>query len=172
MAPGSDGLIFLPYLLGERAPIWNANARGLYFGINIKHEQKHFVRATIEGILYEICSIGKVWVEHRLIDSLYVNGPFASLPLWAQIIANMFNKPVYVSDNHHSVGTGALLLSLTGMGVYKNLEEASRTIQFQHIFLPDKNDHGIYMSYFAIFERLSSKLEEEFSQIALLQQLH
>ncbi|MEP7143185.1 MAG: gluconokinase [Ferruginibacter sp.] len=172
VAPGSDGLIFLPYLLGERAPIWNANARGLYFGINIKHEQKHFVRATIEGILYEIYSIGKILEEHRLIDSLYVNGPFASLPLWAQIIANMFNKPVYVNDNHHSVGTGAFLLSLTGMGVYKNLEEASATIQFQHIFLPNENDHRVYMNYFAIFERLSIKLEEEFSQIALLQQLH
>jgi gluconokinase len=51
---GSEGLLFLPYLLGERAPIWNANARGVYFGINIKHEQQHFVRATVEGILYEI----------------------------------------------------------------------------------------------------------------------
>ncbi|MEP7108076.1 MAG: gluconokinase [Ferruginibacter sp.] len=171
VAPGSDGLIFLPYLLGERAPIWNANARGLYFGINIKHEQKHFVRATIEGILYEIYSIGKILAEHRSIDSLYVNGPFASLPLWAQIIADMFNKPVYVNDNHHSVGTGALLLSLTAMGVYKNLEEASGTIQFQHIYLPCEKDHSTYMNYFAIFERLSSKLEEEFSQIALLQQL-
>ncbi len=172
VAPGSDGLIFLPYLLGERAPIWNANARGLYFGINIKHEQKHFVRATIEGILYEIYSIGKILEEHRSINSLYVNGTFASLPLWAQIIANMFNKPVYVNDNFHSVGTGALLLSLTGMGIYKNLEAAAATIQFPHVFLPNENDHRIYMNYFAIFQSLSSKLEDEFSQIALLQELH
>jgi gluconokinase len=58
---GSEGLLFLPYLLGERAPMWNANARGAYFGLNIKHEKRHFVRATIEGILYEIYSIGKSW---------------------------------------------------------------------------------------------------------------
>jgi gluconokinase len=172
VATGSDGLIFLPYLLGERAPIWNANARGLYFGINIKHEQKHFVRATIEGILYEIYSIGKILGEHHPIDSLYVNGPFASLPLSAQIIANMFNKPVYVSDNHHSVGTGALLLSLTGMGKFANLEEAARTITFQHTYHPSGVDHRLYMKYFEIFERLSSKLEQEFSDIALLQELH
>jgi gluconokinase len=168
---GSEGLIFLPYLLGERAPIWNANARGLYFGINIKHEQKHFVRATIEGILYEIYSIGRILEEHRSIDSLYVNGPFASLPLWSQIIADMFNKPVYVNDNHHSVGTGAFLLSLTGMGLYKNLAEASATIRFQHTYYPNQNDHRRYMGYFKIFERLSSKLEDEFSQVAMLQQL-
>ena len=69
VAVGSDGLIFLPYLLGERAPIWNANARGVYFGLNIKHEQQHFIRATIEGILYEIYSIGKTLEEHRNINS-------------------------------------------------------------------------------------------------------
>ncbi|MEO6729851.1 MAG: gluconokinase [Ferruginibacter sp.] len=167
---GSEGLLFMPYLLGERAPIWNANARGVYFGINIKHEQKHFVRATIEGILYEIYSIGKILEEHRSIDSLYVNGTFATEPLWAQIIADMFNKPVYVNDNHHSIGTGALLLSLTGMGIYKNLDEAAATIRFPHVFHPNETDHQMYMKYFPIFERLSSKLEDEFSQIALLQQ--
>ena len=171
VSPGSEGLIFLPYLQGERAPIWNANARGVYFGINIKHEQKHFVRATVEGILYEIYSIGKILEEHRTVNSLYLNGTFASQPLWAQIIADMFNKPVYVNDNHHSIGTGALLLTLTGMGIYKNLEEAAATINFPHNFYPNETDHKMYMKYFAIFERLSSKLEDEFSEIALLQQL-
>ena len=91
---GSDGLIFLPYLLGERAPIWNANARGVYFGLNIKHERKHFVRATIEGILYEIYSIGKTLEEHRDIKSLSINGSFATIPFCTQMIADMFNKPV------------------------------------------------------------------------------
>ena len=172
VTPGSEGLLFLPYLQGERAPIWNADARGVYFGINIKHEQKHFVRAAVEGILYEIYSIGKILQEHRSVNSLYVNGTFASQPLWAQIIADMYNKPVYVNDNHHSIGTGALLLTLTSMGIYKNLEEAAATIQFKHVYNPHQNDHNIYMKYFAIFERLSSKLEDEFSEIALLQQLH
>ena len=63
---GSGGLIFLPYLQGERAPIWNANAKGVYFGLNIKHEQRHMIRATIEGILYTIYSIGKTLEEHRI----------------------------------------------------------------------------------------------------------
>ena len=170
VSAGSDGLVFLPYLLGERAPIWNANARGLYFGINIKHQQQHFIRATIEGILYEIYSIGKILEEHRTINSLYINGSFASVPLWSQIIADMFNKPVSVSDNHDSIGTGALLLSLTEMGIYANLEEAVRTISFPHIFTPDKYDHKIYMNYFDIFEKLSGKLTDEFEQIARLQQ--
>jgi len=73
---GSDGLLFLPYLLGERAPIWNANARGLYFGLNMQHSRQHFIRATIEGILYEIYSIGKTLEEHRAIHTLSINGSF------------------------------------------------------------------------------------------------
>ena len=60
VAPGSAGLIFLPYLQGERAPIWNANAKGVYSGINIKHEKQHFVRSTIEGILYAIYRINLI----------------------------------------------------------------------------------------------------------------
>ena len=168
---GAEGLLFLPYLLGERAPIWNANARGMYFGININHQQKHFVRATVEGILYEIYSIGKILEEHRTIDSLYINGSFASEPLWSQIIADMFDKPVNVNDNHDSIGIGAFLLSLTEMGIYGNLEEAVRTISFPHLFLPNTNDHKTYIKYFNVFEKLSGKLADEFEQIALLQQL-
>lgn len=167
---GSEGLIFLPYLQGERAPIWNANARGVYFGVNINHEQPHFVRATIEGILYEMYSIGKTLEEHRSINSLSVNGSFASIPLWAQMISDIFNKPVSVKDNADSIGLGAYLLSATQMGVYKNLEEAAQTVTLPAPYTPKKADHDVYMNYFPIFEKLSGKLFDEFEEIAKLQQ--
>ena len=98
VSAGSEGLIFLPYLQGERAPIWNANARGVYFGLNIKHEQQHFIRATIEGILYAIYSIGKTLEEHRSVKSLSANGTFASYPFWTQMMADIFNKPVHIKQ--------------------------------------------------------------------------
>jgi gluconokinase len=166
---GSEGLLFLPYLLGERAPIWNANARGVYFGLNIKHEKQHFIRATIEGILYEIYSIGKTLEEHRSISSLSVNGSFASLPLWAQMIADIFNKPVSVKDNADSIGMGAFLLTATQMGIFRNLEEAAQTVVLPVAYKPKKQDHKVYMKYFALFERLSAKLYDEFEAIADLQ---
>ena len=166
---GSEGLIFLPYLLGERAPIWNANARGSYFGINIKHEKPHFVRAVIEGILYEIYSIGKTLEEHRRIDSLTVNGSFASIPFCAQIIADIFNKPVSIGKNPDSIAQGAFLLSATEMGIYKNLDEAARTVVMSHTYKPQETNNTIYQKYFSIFERLSTKLYDEFQDIANLQ---
>jgi gluconokinase len=170
VAPGSDGLLFLPYLQGERAPIWNANARGSYFGLNINHEQKHFIRATIEGILYEMYSIGKTLEEHHSIKSLSVNGSFATIPFCSQLIADIFNKPVSICKNINSVSLGTFLLSATEMGLYKNLDEAAKSVVLSKTFKPGKQDHTTYKKYFEIFERLSTKLFDEFDAIATLQQ--
>ena len=166
---GSDGLLFLPYLLAERAPIWNANARGVYFGLNIKHEKTHFVRATIEGILYELYSIGKTLEEHRDIKSLSINGSFGTIPFCTQMIADIYNKPVRLKQNFHSVGFGSFLLSATEMGIYRSLDEAAKTVMLPDQYLPDKQNHKEYMKYFKIFERLSTKLAPEFEQVANLQ---
>lgn len=168
--PGSAGLIFLPYLQGERAPIWNADAKGVYFGLNIQHEQPHFARATIEGILYAVYSIGKTLEEHRVIESLCVNGRFASLPFWTQMIADIFNKPVSTKLDADSVAVGAYLLSATNTGIYKNLDEAAKTVDLPDTYLPKKTYHQVYKKHYAIFERLSYKLFDEFEAIAALQQ--
>lgn len=166
---GSGGLLFLPYLLGERAPIWNPDARGMYFGINIKHERQHFIRATIEGILYEIYSIGKMLQEHRNISALSVNGSFATIPFCAQMIADMYNKPVHVTKNTNSVSFGAFLLAATEMGIFKTLDDAAGQIEIAQSYSPAENNHRTYMNYFEIFESLSHKLGDEFSRIAALQ---
>lgn len=171
VSPGSDGLLFMPYLLGERAPIWNANARGAYFGLNINHERKHFIRATIEGILYEIYSIGKALGEHRSIESLSVNGSFGTIPFCSQLIADIFNKPVQVRQQFYSVSFGAYLLSATEMGIYKSLDDVStKPAEFSNVFKPNKQYHGIYADYFRIFEKLTTKLSDEFEAIGNLQQ--
>jgi gluconokinase len=167
---GSEGLLFLPYLLGERAPLWNPNARGSYFGLNIKHERKHFIRATIEGILYEIYSIGKILEEHRSFSSLSINGSFGTIPFCTQLIADIFNKPVSTIKNANSIGLGAFLLNATDMGVYASLDEAARSVEFQETFHPRHHDHKVYAQYFDIFQRLSTLLEGEFEKIASLQQ--
>ena len=166
---GSDGLIFLPYLLGERAPIWNANARGVFFGLNIKHEKSHLVRAAIEGILYEIYSIGKTLQEHRTITRLSINGSFGTMPLFTQMIADIFDKPVRLRQDYHSVSYGSYLLSATEMGIYKSLNEAAKTVNLTDLVTPDKKNHKMYLKYYDIFERLSTKLANEFADIAALQ---
>ncbi|MBE7173041.1 MAG: gluconokinase [Williamsia sp.] len=169
---GSQGLIFLPYLQGERAPIWNADARGVYFGLNIKHGQHHFTRATIEGIIYAFYSIGKTVQEHRNFTSLSANGTFASYPFWTQLMADVFNMTVHIKQNAgpDSVACGGFLVSVTELGMYKDLEHAAQKVKLVDMFLPRKQDHAVYMKHYPIFERLSAKLSEEFALIADLQQ--
>ena len=169
---GSCGLIFLPYLQGERAPIWNSNARGVYFGLNIKHEQQHLIRATIEGILYTFYSIGKTLEEHRTIQSLSANGTFASYPVWMQIMADIFNKPVHIKKNSgpDSVACGSFLVGATEMGLYANLDQAAQKVKLLESYVPHQQNHNTYMKHYAIFEKLSVKLFEEFEAIADLQQ--
>jgi gluconokinase len=166
---GSEGLLFLPYLLGERAPIWNANAKGVYFGLNINHEKKHFIRATIEGILYEVYSIGKTLQEHRTINSISVNGSFATIPFCTQLIADIFNKPVSTSKNGNSVSFGAYLLSAVEMGIYKNLDEGAKTTILGDTFKPNKQNHLVYRNYMEVFEKLSTSLSGQFEEISRLQ---
>jgi gluconokinase len=167
--PGSAGLIFLPYLLGERAPIWNANARGNFFGINIKHEKSHFVRATIEGILYEIYSIGKTLQTHRRIDNLTVTGSFASIPFCTQALADIYNLPVSISNSPDSIAQGAFMVCATAMNIYRDLEEAVENAPPQTTFKPEAHRHETYRKYYSIFERVTSKLETEFEEISNLQ---
>lgn len=166
--PGAERLLFLPYLLGERAPIWNAQARGVFFGVNINHERKHFARAVVEGILYQMYSIEKMLQEHRNIKEISVNGSFASIPFCTQLIADIFNLPVSASTNASSVSMGAYLLSATDMGVYKNIEEAAKSVALTEAYKPNPYDKNIYAGYYSVFENLIGKLGPDFEALAKL----
>jgi gluconokinase len=166
--PGAERLLFLPYLLGERAPIWNAQARGVFFGVNINHERKHFARAVIEGILYQMYSIEKMLQEHRNIKEVSVNGSFASIPFCKQLIADIFHLPVSTSTNASSVSMGAYLLSATDIGIYKNIQQAARSVQLTETYKPDNRTSDIYSRYYAVFENLIGKLAGDFEALANL----
>jgi gluconokinase len=166
---GAGGMLFLPYLLGERAPLWNANARGAYIGVNITHERRHFIRATVEGIIYEMHSIGKLLQQYRSIQNLYINGTYATLPLFAQVLSDVFGKKVYVNDKHDSASAGAALLALTHLGVYPDLETAAKTIRSVESYQPNPENHERYARFTEIFDRLSQKLAEDFDALVALQ---
>ncbi|HEY4147311.1 MAG TPA: gluconokinase, partial [Chitinophagaceae bacterium] len=92
--PGSDGLLFLPYILGERAPLWNPRAKGVFFGLDISHTRAHMIRAVLEGIIYGVYSIGRVIMENNDPTEIYAGGGFAQSSLWVQVLADVFNKKV------------------------------------------------------------------------------
>ncbi|MBS1565619.1 MAG: gluconokinase, partial [Bacteroidetes bacterium] len=107
---GCDGLIFLPYLMGERAPLWNAHAKGVFFGLGIRHGKAHLIRAVMEGVIYAVCSIGRVLMENNDPDVIYANGGFAQSPLWLQMLADVSGKKVLVSDAVESSALGSVIV--------------------------------------------------------------
>jgi gluconokinase len=167
--PGSEGVLFLPYLLGERSPIWNSDARGMFFGLNITHEPKHLIRATIEGIIFEILSIGNAIRKYRSFDYLHVTGSYATHPFWAQLISDIFGMTVSVSNYRQSSNLGAAMVALTSIGVYDNLESAGDLVIKGIDLHPSMDDNKIYDKYHRIFESLTQKLGDEFHEISKLQ---
>jgi len=168
--PGADGLLFLPYLLGERAPIWDARARGVFFGITPAHTKGHFTRALLEGIIYGIYQVSQA-LEEMIgpIQVIYANGGFARSAFWVQLVADIFGKKVCVQETVESSGWGAALLGLQALAIPPILPEPAAA-QTDKVFLPNLEHHARYKKNFHIFEKLYPLLKEPMGLVSQLQE--
>ena len=142
--PGSDGLLFYPYLLGERAPLWSSSVRGGFSGLDIQHTLPHFARSVMEGILFNLYSIGKVLLEMQKIDTIYANGGFAKSPFWVQMLSDIFGKKVKLNETVETGAIGAAMMGLKALGVYKAYSEMKSFTAVGQKFSPDPNHHEGY----------------------------
>ncbi len=154
--PGSEGLVFLPYLLGERSPIFDPMARGMFFGITMRHNRAHFVRSILEGIAYSIRDRLEVLKELGVdTPELILAGGGARSPLWRNIIANVTGKSVATLINEESTCIGAIMLAGVGVGTYKDIEKAVREIlSFSGRIEPQVETQSIYDRLFPIYRKL------------------
>lgn len=157
---GSDGLIFLPYLFGERAPIWDEKARGVFFGIHGSHELAHFARASFEGILFALYSVfetlnpdleGKIEVRST--------GGFVRSPLMLQIQSDIFKLPIHVPANYEGSSVGAAALAYKAVGIYSSFDQVSALISIDQIFYPNKLTSNIYIEEFEKFKTIYQSLK-------------
>jgi len=155
--PGCDGLLFLPYILGERAPLWNPQAKGVFFGLTINHTKAHLVRAVIEGVIYGLYSIGKVIMENNDPEAIYANGGFAQSSFWLQVLADVFNKKVVVADPVESSALGAVLVGMEALQETPAFERHSLSE-----YIPNPAHYPVYTQQFRKFERLYELLKHEF----------
>ncbi len=155
---GAENLLFLPYILGERAPVWNANAKGVFFGLSINHTQAHLTRAVMEGLILNLYSVGKVLMEKFPVDEICASGGFAKSDFWLQLVADVFQKKVVITDNVEGSAWGAVLLALKALG----LEAKTSAQTTSKVFLPDTTKAELYDQLHQKFERLYLKLQDEF----------
>jgi gluconokinase len=155
--PGAGGLIFLPYLLGERAPVWNAEARGILFGLHINHGQAEMVRASMEGVIYCLLAISQPLFEQADIRKIFATGGFARNEGWVQILADVFNLPVVVCETIENSAWGAAKWGMMALGI-----PVSSDSEIKKIYYPDAVVHPIYTKGFEKFQRLYELLKGEF----------
>jgi len=153
---GAEGLLFVPYLLGERAPIWNAEARGSYHNVAWQHQQAHFARATLEGVALNLNQI-KTILEQRIAPTrvIHANGGFTRSDFWVQLIADVFGIPIKINETNESSCVGAILLAMKALGEVESLEAGvKKHVQFGKTFVPNTANIAFYRKQNKAFGKL------------------
>lgn len=171
--PGSDGLIFHPYMAGERAPLWDANARGSFFGLGMHHKKEHMIRSVLEGINYNLYTVlqalSELTGEPKRIQA---TGGFARSELWRQLMADIFNQEVIVPESYESSCLGAVILGLYALGEVDDLSIVSEMVGATYSHQPNEENAQVYQELLPIYSRLSSLYQKEYASIADFQRKH
>jgi xylulokinase len=166
--PGSDGLLFLPYLTGERTPHPDPLARGAFVGLTVRHTFPHLTRAVLEGVSFGLRDSFELMKNAGLKNILQVRvtGGGARSPLWRQILADVFNTEIVTVNSGEGAAYGAALLAATGSGVFQSVESAcDATIQITGSTAPGKNQE-VYEKLYPIYRALYPSLSAQFNRLA------
>lgn len=155
VGPGSGGLIFLPYLNGERTPHMNPDLSGMFLGCNMSTTRKHMARAVMEGVTFALNQCMEICKGLGLsAKSVVTSGGGAQSPLWRQIQADIFNRPLRVALVREQAALGAAIAAGVGAKIYKDVEEGCDTVvrYRPEIIEPDEKNHTLYAEYYEMFK--------------------
>ena len=167
VAPGSDGLIFHPYLAGERAPLWNADARGSFFGLSLFHKREHMIRSVLEGVILNLYTV--LLALEEIIGEptkIQATGGFARSELWRQMMADIFNQEVHIPESFESSCLGAVVLGMYAIGEIDDFSIMSEWMGTMHTHKPNPDNVEVYHHIIPIYIRVSRLLQEEYHAIA------
>jgi len=164
---GSDGLIFLPYLAGERAPIWDPQARGVFFGLTLNHGREHLARAVLESVAFALHHVAdEVVGAGARIDQMRVCGGQALSAEWNQIKADVTGLPVAVPRVREAALMGAAVLAGVGSGLLPGITTgANQMVGIDGILEPHPELHVQYSSLYGVYKRLYPDLRDAFHQL-------
>ncbi len=167
---GSEGLVFLPYLSGERTPYPNPNARGVFFGLSLRHDRPHMIRAVLEGVAYGLCDSFQILEEMGVdIAEVRASGGGARSALWRQIQTDVTGYPHSIINVDEGPAYGVALLAAVAAGIYDSVPEAcEQTIRTVDTPGVDNSAHELYSQYHELYQRLYERLEPEFDTAAEL----
>jgi len=163
--PGADGLVFLPYLMGERTPILDPYAKGIFFGITAKHTRREFIRAVMEGVVFSLKNCLDILYEMGIeVKEVRVSGGGAKSKLWRQMQADIFEMDVWTLNSKEGPAFGAAILAAVGAGEYQKVEEACDTmIQKVDSCRPNEKLFEIYRKTYKLYNSIYPRVKDLFN---------
>ncbi|MBZ0276328.1 MAG: xylulokinase, partial [Anaerolineae bacterium] len=170
IAPGSDGLFYLPYLMGERSPRWNPHARAAFIGLTIRHSRAHMYRAVLEGVTMNLRVILDAFRNQGTqIEAMRVIGGGARGHIWNRIMADIYGMPIHrLAILEEATSMGAALVGGVGVGLYPGFSMIETMNEIASTVQPDPNHQAIYERMYPVFNNLYDALSPVYDEIAAL----
>lgn len=167
---GANRLLYLPYLMGERTPHLDANARGVFFGLSAMHTKSDLLRAVIEGVSFSLKDCLTVLDEMGIaVDNMALCGGGAASVLWRQMLADVYGCPVNTIASPEGPALGVALLAAVGAGIYSDVEEAcSAVIEYGPVLTPVDDNTKEYANYYELYKQLYCDLKNSFARLGTL----
>ncbi len=168
--PGADGLIVLPYLSGERTPLWNPVAKGMVFGLDFSHTRGHWVRAMMEGGIYAIYHCLKIMQENRLKINMpiLISEGGAKSALWRQIAADVMDVRLNYMKEAKGAPTGDAINAGVGVGIFDSYDVAKSFITIDETHMPQKHVHEKYEKYYTLYRKLYEDVKGNYDILAAM----
>lgn len=166
IAPGSDGLLVLPYFMGERSPIWDTEARGCILGLTLSHTKGHIYRAFLEAIAYSLFQLMES-TNALNVQQVMMAGGVVKSKVWRQIFADVLGKEIICPKNDVEANIGDVLLAGIGTGVMTYNDFSSWHI-FDEPVKPNGTAHQKYAKYYALYRKLYLDVQESMHQLSAL----
>ena len=165
---GAEKLIYLPYLMGERTPILDADARGVFFGLSAVHTKAHMARAVLEGVSYSLVSCLDVLREVGIsVGDMALCGGGGKSPFWQEMLSDMYGVPIKTMASDEGAALGAAILGGCAAGVYPSVTDAcDRIVKEKSKTLPDADRHAAYMGGYRIYCGLYPALKDSFRALS------
>lgn len=167
---GSDRLIYLPYLMGERTPHLDPDCRGVFFGLSAIHTRAHVLRAIMEGVGYSLCDCNDILQEMGIeVGEMMACGGGGKSPIWRQILADLYKCRVQTVKQSEGPALGAAILAGVGCGIYESVERACEILlSSESLCEPREKESQIYERYHELYKKLYLVLKDEFKELAEL----
>ena len=164
---GAEKLLYLPYLMGERTPILDPNARGVFFGLSAMHTKAHMARAVIEGVSYSLRDCLEILAEMKIsLFGMTLCGGGAKSPLWRQMLSDVYGIPVTILNSNEGAALGAAILGGCAAGVFSSVEEGCKAcIRGGTRITPNTNAHAQYDRFYGIYRKIYPQLKNTFAEL-------